>query len=275
MNPLYSLTRVGKPINVYKNHSLLYILNVFDSSEGPQKFILDTGASTSFINPNVLKFFHHSILNNLPETIILADGSTLLTSGVARVSLNLPNGKQISLLFKILPSFVYSGLIGSSFLSNYDITSERRLRHIRSGMTIPFKLESINTSEGELCTFASTASLTPRYPDRPKNVNLTPNHPSRPKNTNLTPKHLEIQTKDRNKVSLHKSADFALTLIEKQYPCVVPEGINAKAQLFSDHPILPDQFSKCTSRSTQVHEFDSISDRDLSPEPLRDKLKFY
>ena len=235
-------------------------MDVFGTSDEPKKFILDTGASKSFINKNDLNCFDHCLLDNMSEQIILADGSTKTSIGSARVTLNLTYGERISLVFKILPSCVHSGLIGSNFLRSYDIiTSVRHLRHIRSGVTIPFKLEPINSSKEEvLSTVIIKTDLTPVLPQGP---------------SNLTPTYPQMTSSDRNSPSMLKSADFAFTTIQNGTDITnrLCSDTNVKNHLFGDHSISSDRLRDFSFENRNAHGQNSKSDRDLSPDPLRDK----
>ena len=131
-------------------------VNFFDKFNVQKKFLLDSGASSNFINKNTLKCFEHFMINNDPSRITLADGSVQECFGTAKVLMHLPSGDSIKILFKILPQTNADGYLGNSFLTSYDIlNSEKRLRHIRTGSTIPFTIDCWN-SEREHVDFALT-----------------------------------------------------------------------------------------------------------------------
>ena len=70
----------------------------------------------------------------------MIDGQT------AKVTLNLRNGDQIRVVFKVLPKTVFDGIIGGDFLRDYEVvTSKGRLEHMFTGQRIPISLERLSS----------------------------------------------------------------------------------------------------------------------------------
>ena len=127
----------------------------FDKLKVPKKFFLDSGASANFIDRNMLQYFEHVMIDRVSSEIVFADGSVQYSEGTAKVKLNFPSGDSIKILFNVVPKST-NAYLSTSFLSSYDIlNSVKRLRHIRSGSTIPFKIENL-TSHQENVDFALT-----------------------------------------------------------------------------------------------------------------------
>ena len=128
----------------------------FDKHNVPKKFFFDSGASSNFIDRDMLKFFEHVMIDTVSSEIVFADGSVQCTEGTAKLKLNLPSGDSMKILFKVVPRTLNNGYLSNSFLTSYDIlNSEKRLRHIRTGSTIPFTIEHLSSHQ-ENVDFALT-----------------------------------------------------------------------------------------------------------------------
>ena len=134
-------------------------MEVVDAKGYKRRFVVDTGASSTFISANVLDDFDHHIVHREQSTATLANGSSNKTLGLAKVYLKLRDGRVVPMCCKILAADlpVGVGFIGCDYTSEYDIlSSEMVLKHISSGFRIPIVKETISgLTEQEWLNFAS------------------------------------------------------------------------------------------------------------------------
>ena len=150
---MYSATHCRDVINVvthpvHRRESCLVFLRLFDARGRKRKMVVDSGASTNFISQSVLPNLDHHIVNENRSKIRLADNKTEETLGTASVSIQLSDGRRKRFEFLILPKTVYDGIIGLSFLQDYDMLLSRGfLLHMTTGETIPIKVERLSQRE--------------------------------------------------------------------------------------------------------------------------------
>ena len=113
------------------------------------------------------------MLDSVSSTITLADGSVINTIGSAKVLMNIPSGNSIKIVFKVIQNSANGykqKVLGNCFINSYDVlNSEKRLRHIRTGSSIPFTKEFVSSYQ-ENFDFA----LTLTDPVAPLSKNLMP-----------------------------------------------------------------------------------------------------
>ena len=165
---MYSLADCQEVIHalhndVNKNTSCLIFMEALDALGKNRRFVVDTGASSTFISAEALDCFDHHIVNRNGGKATLANGTSGDTLGLAKVSIKLHDGRKMSLLCKILRSNppVGIGFIGCNYTSDYDILSSRMvLKHIETEEEIPIIKEALSvTNEQEWINFSSEYGL--------------------------------------------------------------------------------------------------------------------